>query len=196
MLAVTPALISHLMSYLNQLYSLRLSSNTSQELVPLESLLSIIGQTCPKLKKLDILACSYIEPEKRCILALLVGEDLARALFPQVDEGWAEDSVLCKLRMPTMYLNPLCFTLETMIPLYVRHYGSVYAFLLRHLPKFKSWSCNGIDEIPVGLIKALHRAEEKPLHADQQAAFEEDCRASAAALNLDITSSSTLLSGN
>jgi len=128
-----------------------------------------------------------------------MGEDLARALFPQEDEGWAEDSVLCKLRMPTMYLNPLCFTIhgftmEKLNPLDVPHYGSVHAFLFRHLPKLRSWGCNVMT--PISLIKALHRAEEQPLHADQQAAFEEDCRASAAALNLDVTSSSTLLSGN
>jgi len=204
-LAVTTETPTPQLSYsLDHLKSLSLfrSSWLQQDeplpLISLESLLGIIGQICPKLEELDFSDFSNID-EKKSILALLMGQDLARALFPP-GGMWARDSVLYKLRIPTKYLSPVCFTLERLLPFRVDHYGAEYAFALRHLPKLRHWNFKntGDDEdIPIYLIKALHRAEEeKDSHQLQQEAFEAACRSSAAVLNLNVeASSSTLLSG-
>jgi len=170
-------------------------------LVSLESVLGIIGQTCPELEELDFSNFPNID-EKRSILALLLGQDLARAIFP-TGGLWSRYLLLYKLRIPTKYLNPACFTLQTLNPFRVDHYGAEYAFALRHLPKLRHWCYKNNEDdvhIPIYLIKALCRAEEEkelPTHQLQQEAFEAACRTSAAALNLNVggTSSTTLLSG-
>lgn len=210
--------ISHLGSPLECLTSLRLFSPGHQPPTypyNLESVLGIIGQTCPKLENLDM--GDFRRKKKRSILALLLGPTLICDLFPLADEGWTRESVLYKLRIPTKYLNACCFTLKTLTPMQVPRYGSEHAFALRHLPKIQSWDpdSRSAGAIPVRLIKAIHKAEEKPLHPDQQAAFEDACRASTIALarrqapvtssfsrnvqlelNLKVAAASTLLSGN
>jgi len=192
-LAVTPEPI--LNPRLENLHTLGLCSEDRDRgvvLPCLESVLGIIGQTCPKLEVLDM--SDFCNLEKRSILALLMGEDLARALFPLEGQLWAKH--LNKLRIPTKYLSPICFTLKELNVLDIPHYGAEYAFALRHLPKLSHWHENSSSQIPDHLIKALFKADqEEELNSELQAAFEEQCRLFALALNLNVLESSEKFSG-
>ncbi len=182
---------------LNNLLDLHLFTENPVPNFILEPVLSIIGSTCPELTSLYLNA--FANMGKKLTLNLLIKRDFVEALFPVENEGWCEDSLLEKLRIPTEFLNPLCFTLQQFDVLHKNahfDYGSEYVFALRHLPALKFWYPEGGPcdlNIPVHLIKTLFRAEEeRELHSEIQAAFESEI-----ALHFyDSFKPSKLLSGN
>ena len=162
---------------LNNLLDLHLLTENPVPNFILEPVLSIIGSTCPELTSLYLNAFANIG--KKLVLNLLIKRDFIDALFPEENEGWCKDSLLENLRIPTEFLNPLCFTLQQFDVLRKNahsDYGSEYVFALRHLPALELWYPEGGPcdlNIPVHLIKTLCRAEEeRELNLGIQAVFE------------------------
>jgi len=146
------------------------------------------------------------------LLKLIVKEELADIIFArpsQDDEGWTEDSVLVSLRIPTEYLNPICFTLEDMYTDDVccrcapsescgwndwtdNPSCAATAFARRHLARRHVMGVEGFivgDYWTAETIKQIYKA---PRNETQQADFEKDCREAAHRIGLT-TASSTLL---
>jgi len=151
-----------------------------------KSYFSIIGKYCPALTTLSVNGYCM---RKKDVLGLISG-DLADILFPSEDQGWSEDSVLIGLRVPSEFLNRLCFTLEKWD---LRYYStsrhappssysdSPFAFALRHLPRLRSLDIRHVDERGVFVkdrtirsITLLQR-EDKMRIQPYQADFEKDC---------------------
>jgi len=147
------------------------------------------------------------------VLKLIVKKELVGIIFArpfQDKEGWSADSVLVSLRIPTEYLNPICFTLEEMKTNGIcdgthsgrcghssreDESGAPLAFALRHLTRLHSVQMiNGNDwydwtaEIISSIYKAITRNETR------QADFEKACR-EALLSNLESASSTLLPNG-
>jgi len=88
------------------------------------TILSLIGEFCPALTKLDVSLGFCLKKEHLAGLILQRGRLMSDILFPTTtnDAGrWSRDSVLEGLQVPVEFLNPLCRTLQEFA---VHHFGS------------------------------------------------------------------------
>lgn len=152
---------------------------------------SIIGKVCPALTSLYV---GGFAMRKMDVLRLIVVGDLADIVFRQDsadatfsdddDIDWSQESFLPGLRVPSEFLNPLCFTFKHFNykeePLFT---DSVEAFVMRHLPNFFD-EYPDPDEEAARFIKLVYQAEK--LLETRQLDFGEACRAAALKIGLTV----------
>lgn len=152
---------------------------------------SIIGKVCPALSSLYV---GGFAMRKMDVLRLIVVGELADIVFRQDsadatlsdddDIDWSQESFLPGLRVPSEFLNPLCFTLKDF------NYkekpvinDSVRAFVMRHLPNSMNMPPDP-DEEAARFIKLVYQAEK--LLETRQLDFGEACRAAALRIGLTV----------
>jgi len=153
--------------------------------------LTFIGKSCPSLTHLRLAKSN--PTSKHDILAIILGELVDFLIGPhQVFDvqpyrrfkkvNWAEDSALGRLRVPSKYLTPLCYTLRhlELIECINHHYypvidPTIATFILRHMPLLeKLEGCSGTKRA----IQLLHKEseEDKESPGTIQVDFEQACR--------------------
>lgn len=162
----------------------------------------IVGKCFPALSKFRF---DGFPLRKMDVLKLIVKEELADIIFApsQDDEGWSEDSVLVSLRIPTDYLNTICFTLEDMYTDDVcclctppgrcngrERSAAPFAFALRHFTRLHSMDIE--HYWTAGTIKQIYKA---PTNETRQADFEQYCREAALRVGLKSASSTLMANG-
>ncbi len=170
---------------------------------------SIVGKCFPLLSTFRF---KEFHLRKLDVIKLIVKEELVDIIFTrpsQDDEGWSADSVLASLRIPTEYLNPICFTLETMYTdpamcclcttsgrcLSEDWSIAPFAFALRHLTRLHTVDLEhaGDNDWTAETIKIIYKA---PTDHTTQRDFEKDCREAALRVGLTIASSTLLPNGS
>lgn len=149
---------------------------------------SIIGKVCPMLRELYVFGFAV---RKMDVLRLIVVGDLVDIVFRQDsseddDIDWSQDSFLPGLRVPSEFLNPLCFTLKSSDLEEPLISDSVKAFVLRHLPNLfrpEYLHPEPCCEAP-RFIKLVYQA--KKLLETLRLDFGEACRAAAQRIGLNV----------
>lgn len=155
------------------------------------NILSFIGKCCPSLSHLCLKKGSHTT--KHDVLAILLGELVEHLIGPKEripkdpywqfkKVNWAEDVALGRLRVPSEFLAPVCFTLRHLELAEDRPIGdgpvmesTTAAFILRHLPLLEKLEfCSGTEKGIQLLHVETEEAEEKP--GIFQEGFEKACR--------------------
>ncbi len=146
-----------------------------------EILLSLVGNSCPLLTRLDVLGNDVFKNKKE-ICSIFMGESAYDTISSGSDEEpeWLSDDEFSRLKVPEKFLVPMCFTLKELrlsgygkSSDYLEIYGSSSIFILRHLPLLEKFDL----PLPIAVaIKSLYEQSQVKFEKEFETAFQRRVR--------------------
>lgn len=145
-----------------------------------ETLLSLVGNSCPLLFRLDILGNDVFKKKEIC--SIFMGELAYDTISSGSDEEpeWLSDDEFSRLKVPEKFLVPMCFTLKELrlsgygkSSDYLEIYRSSTIFILRHLPLLEKFDL----PLPIAVpIKSLYEQSQVKFEKEFETAFQRRVR--------------------